>query len=421
MISVYQNKTSNNLTIRDYDALKKYIKLIQWGRRNPVQFIELIFGITLMDYQKWLVSESWTREYVVWACSRNAGKSFLIGVFLMARNLLFPKLQTQIISENWQTANDTFKKMEDIALNNIKTIVNTNTVFSDELKKTKSDSDGFTHDYKTGNKCELCNSSKINAIAGSSRSARGRRSNINVYDEAGFISQETFDVTEPYMSQDAAFKLGGSFDADVYPPDIPNIRLYIGSASDTNSNFYAKYREGTKQMLIGNNKYFVADINCEVPKAPTVNGKKVTPLLSQVEIDRKMRENEIAANREYYNIFDHFDLEDSVVSRSDIIANTETFVPQLTWGGKKHKYIISYDPASKNDNAPVLVTEIILNEEGRICGRFIHMENFFVTYGDGSKRPMRLDEQVQRLWELIYEYNGKDKVPAYENVTVLID
>ena len=193
MISVYQGKTSNNLTIRDYEALKKYIALIQWGRQNPVAFVEKVFGITLMDYQRWLISESWAKEYVVWACSRNAGKSFLVGIFVMARSLLFPKLQTQIISENWTTANDTFKKMEDIATNNIKTIVGTNTVFIDELKKSKSDSDGFTHDYKSGNKCELENGSKINAVAGASRSARGRRSNVNIYDEAGFITPSTFD------------------------------------------------------------------------------------------------------------------------------------------------------------------------------------------------------------------------------------
>ena len=421
MISVYQNKISNNVTLRDYDSMKKYIRLIQWGRKNPVQFIEKIFGITLMDYQKWLIAESWTKEYVVWACSRNAGKSFLVGVFLMARNLLFPRLQTQVISENWQTANDTMRKLEDIATNNIKTIVNTNTVFVDELKVTKGDKDGFIHDYKTGNKCELQNGSKINAIAGSSRSARGRRSNVNVYDEAGFISQETFDVTEPYMSQESEFKLGESFDAEVYPLDIPNIRLYIGSASDTNSNFYTKYKDGTKQMLAGDEKYFVADISCEIPKAPTVNGKKVTPLLSQREIDRKMRENEIAAMREYYNIFDHFDLEDCVVSRSDIIANTEIFLPQLSWGGKKHKYLLTYDPASKNDNAPVLITEVCKTDGGNIFGRFIHMENLVVTYGDGSRRPMRLDEQVKRLWELIYEFNGKDKIAPYDNITVLID
>lgn len=36
MISVYQNKINNNVTIRDYESMNKYIKLIQWGRRNPV-------------------------------------------------------------------------------------------------------------------------------------------------------------------------------------------------------------------------------------------------------------------------------------------------------------------------------------------------------------------------------------------------
>ena len=421
MISVYQNKINNNVTLRDREAMERYIRLIQWGRRNPVQFIERVLGITLMDYQKWLIASSWDKEYVVWACSRNAGKSFLVSAFIMARTLLFPKLQVQIISEQWQTANDTFKKMEDVATNNIKTIVNTNVVFIDELYRTKSDSDGFKHDAKSGNSCQLCNGSSIQAIAGASRSARGRRSNVNVYDEAGFITKETYDVTEPYMAQSSEFKLGASFDADVYPPEIPNIRLYIGSASDTNSYFFAKYKEGAKQMLVGNPKYFVADISCDVPMHPKVCGVPVKPLLSQEEVDRKMRESEIAAMREYYNIFDHFDLEDCVVSRSDIISSTDTFVPVLTWGGRKHKYIITYDPASKNDNSPVLVTEVIEDESGRIRGKFVHMENLIIRYGDGSKRPMRLDEQTNRLRQLLYEYNGRDKVPAYENVTLVID
>lgn len=421
MISVYQHKINNNVTSRDYEGMKRYIELIQWGREHPVEFIEKIFGVTLMDYQKWLVNNSWTKEYVVWACSRNLGKSFLIGLFLMARSLLFPKLQVQIISENWTTANDTFKKLEDIATNNIKTIVNTNTVFVDELKKTKSDSDGFTHDYKSGNKCELLNGSKINCVAGSSKSARGRRSSVNIYDEAGFISGATYDVTEPYMSQTSEFKLGSKFNAEIYPSDIPNIRLYVGSASDTSSYFYTKYKDGTKRMLIGDNRYFVADLSCEVPMHPTVLGKPVTPLLSQAEIDRKMRENEIAANREYYNIFDHFDLEDCVVSRTDIFTNTENFVPVLSCGGTKHKYVIAYDPASKNDNAPVLVTDLFYNESKELCGRTVYMENLVVTYGDGSKRPMRIDEQVQRIRELMWEYNGRDKGVPYENVVLLID
>ena len=339
----------------------------------------------------------------------------------MARNLLFPKLQTQIISSVGRQANDTHQTMENIAKGNIKTLISENSVFVDELVKSKADSDGFTHDPKKGNACVLMNGSSIRAVAGTAKTMRGRRSNCNVYDEAGFIGPDIYDVTEPFMGQSAGFKLGSTYDPEVYPEEIPNIRLYIGSASDTNSLFYQKYKEGTKQMLAGNDKYFVADINCDIPKAPTRNGIPVKPLLSQEEIDRKMRENEIVAMREYYNIFDHFDLEDSVVSRSDIYANSETFVPVLNWGGKKHKYIICYDPASKNDNAPVLVSEIFKNEDEEICLRTIHMENLIVRYGDGSLRPMKIEEQAQRIRELLFEYNGKENVAPYENVTLLID
>lgn len=105
MISIYKKKKDNNVTSRDYEAMKTYIKLIQWGRRNPVQFIELILGIQLMDYQRWMVSMAWVATDVCLACSRNIGKSFLMGCYIMARNLLFPKYMTRIISENWQTAN----------------------------------------------------------------------------------------------------------------------------------------------------------------------------------------------------------------------------------------------------------------------------------------------------------------------------
>lgn len=65
--------------------------------------------------------------------------------------------------------------------------------------------------------------------------------------------------------------------------------------------------------------------------------------------------------------------------------------------------------------------EIFKNDDKQLCGRYVHMENLLVTYGDGSKRPMRLDEQVDRLRGMIYEYNGRENIAPYENVTVLID
>lgn len=422
MISVYKKRINNNITLRDYDVMARYIKLIQWGRKNPVQFIELVLGIPLMDFQRWLISMSWTKEYIVWTCSRNTGKSFLLGCFIMARTLLFPKIQVQICASNWNTVNDTHSVLEKIAKNNIKTLISDNSVFMDELYKTKADSDGFTHDYKKGNNCTLLNGSSVQATNALSKSARGKRANMLVFDESGQIPNEAYGIVEPYISSNADFKLGGSFDSEVYPEDIPNTRIYAGSASDTNSLFYEKYKEGIKQMLAGNEKYFVADISCEVPLHPTRNGIDVKALLSQTEIDRKMKENEIIAMREYYNIFDHFDLEDSVVTRSDIMANTDVYLPSTSWGGKKHKYVISYDPASKNDNAPILVMDLYKDDEtNEWCGRCAHMENLIVRYADGSKRPMRIDEQIQRLREIIYDYNGKENSAPYENVTVLLD
>ena len=101
--------------------------------------------------------------------------------------------------------------------------------------------------------------------------------------------------------------------------------------------------------------------------------------------------------------------------------NEKIYLPSCTWGGKKHKYVIAYDPAAKSDNAPVLVTDIIEREDGTIGARFVHMENLITVYGDGSKRPMKIEDQVQRLREMIYDYNGRDNNAPYDNVMFLLD
>ena len=421
MISVYNQQPDNNMTVRDEESIKPYVDLIQWGRQNPVQFIENILEIHLMDYQKYIISMSWIAEWAVWVCSRNAGKSFLAGVFLQAKALLYPKSQIQILSAVSRQANETFGTLENIAKHQVKSLISNNSVFCDEVYVEKADTSGWTHNEKKGHQVKLLNGSWIRSVNGSTKTVVGKRANVMLYDEAGIISREFFNLTEPFAAQSSGFKTGSNYDPDVYPKEAPNCRVYIGSATDTNSMFYEKYREAFKRMLIGDTRYFAVDLDCEVPLHPTMNGKPVPPLLTQEEIDRKMRENEIAANREYHNIFDRFDLEDCVVSRADVFSNTQSYLPHIKWGGKKHRYVISYDPAAKVDNAPVLVTEVFKGDDGCWKGKFVHMENLVVTYGDGSKRPMRIEEQVDRLRQMIYEYNGRDQVAPYENVTLLLD
>lgn len=309
--------------------------------------------------------------------------------------------------------------MENIVKNNVKSLVRQNTVVFDEVAKSKADSDGFTHDPKKGDSVTFLNGSTILAVVGSAKNVVGKRSNLLAFDESGIISQELFNLVEPFATQSSDFKTGTNYNPEVFPQDVPNLMLYVGSATDTNSAFYGKYRDALKQMLIGNEDYFAADLNCEMPLHPTMNGKPVPPLLTQEVIDKKMRENQISAFREYYNIFDRFDSEDSVLSRSDVTKYTENFVP-AQWGGKKHKYIITFDPAARADNSPVLVTEIVV-QEGRVKGKFVHMENLVHLYGDGQKRPMTIEEQVKRLREIIYYWNGGDRVPCYDNVKVFLD
>ena len=68
MISVYSKKTDTELNIRRLESIEKYCRLINWGRANPTRFIEEIFKIQLLDYQKWLILNTWVAEHAVWVC-----------------------------------------------------------------------------------------------------------------------------------------------------------------------------------------------------------------------------------------------------------------------------------------------------------------------------------------------------------------
>ena len=61
MISVYKNSTEIEVTTRRAEIFEKYNKVIQYGRRNPAWFIEESFKVPLLDYQKYIIMNSWTK------------------------------------------------------------------------------------------------------------------------------------------------------------------------------------------------------------------------------------------------------------------------------------------------------------------------------------------------------------------------
>ena len=418
MISVYHNLIDNEVNIRKQEIFERYNRLIQWGRKHPTRFIEKVFKIELLDYQKWIILNTWTAEKAVWVCSRNAGKTFMGAIYLMARALLLPKLEIKIMNVSGKQSFETFAKMENIAKKNIPSLIGASDVFFDELVKSNANTDGFAHDQK-GHTCELYNGSKIKAIIGKPTTVVGERSHVNFYDEAGKIPKEFFALTEPFTTQSTDFKTGGNFDASVYPKDIPTQCIYASSAEDVDSHLWEMYKMCAKKMMMGVPGYFCADINCDIPLAPKINGKAMRPLLKQSEIYDALKTNEARAMREYYNIFDNTGGTDALIKRQDILRNERDYLPIFKSEGPEHHYGLFYDPALQQDNSFVLIVEYWKDKKRGWMGKIVNGINLIEKLPNGDKKPLRSPEQLEWIRKLIVAYNGK--APEYENVMFYVD
>ena len=87
-----------NLSQKKLEQYYNWCKIIQKGRANPVQFAEFFLGVEFMDYQRYVFMNSWDKQFVLWLCSRNAGKSTLSAPFCMTKLMLFPNFRSYILS-----------------------------------------------------------------------------------------------------------------------------------------------------------------------------------------------------------------------------------------------------------------------------------------------------------------------------------
>lgn len=248
-----------------------------------------------------------------------------------------------------------------------------------------------------------------------------KRANALCFDEGGFLPEETYQVLEPYTTQNSDFKMGKKVDLETSPRKFPNQLLYASSASSIDTYFYKKYRDFSKRMIYGDPNYFVADINCDVVIHATKGGKVYkASLLSQNKIDTAMRENKEKALREYKNIFTTEGGDGQIIKRAQVIRNSESRPPILANSETGCKYIIAYDPARSYDNSVVVIGEVY---EDTQVGYKMRIANA-VTFADLDKKkktPMRTPDQVAYLKKLILRYNGLGAVP-YENIQkILID
>lgn len=311
-----------------------------------------------------------------------------------------------------------FAKIEDIAKHRIHTIRNESDVFYNEVKKGPN-TDGFKHDDRDS--LELYNGSKIVTYNSDPKKNVGVRCNLICYDEAGKIPKETFDLCDPFIAVGNKF-ITGNVNMECYPEQMPNQRILLSSAESTDTELFATYKLCALKMLEGDSDYFVVDLNCELSLHPTMNGEPYTPLLEQSVIDDALSKNEIKAMREYYNLFDGNNSEDSVIRRSAIDRNMETYAPILKSESKEDKFIICYDPSEKIDNSFVLIAKYWHDEEKGWMMKIGNGINFIEVLPDGTKKIIAKPEQVERFKQIMLDYNGYDfGVRDYENLQIFID
>ena len=404
--------------------LEGYLKLaeiIQWGRKSPIHFCQRFMGIEFLDAQKYAFMNSWLKPYNLWCITRNGGKSTLSAPFIMSKGILIGGHNSYILSNVSAQSQDTFMKIEQIAKKEIASFSGLTDFFMGELVKSAANTDGFTHS-QTGFYYKLFNGSSVKSLSGNITNNRGKRSSLNVYDESGWTEEDYVVATTPFLLQNSTFRLGGDMDVTTFPQQIPNQRLFISSASSTDSYYYTLYKDYAKRMFMGDKNYFVCDLNCEIMINATYNGKLYpVPLINKDEIDAEMRKNKEKALREFFNKFSVDGGDNQPFKRAMIVRNSEVRLPVLKNEEQgKRKFLIAYDPAHEYNNSVCMVAEIIndkdVGEKLNICGGIS-----FVDIGKKKKTPMRTPEQIALLKIMILDYNGKGN-PDYENIEqILID
>lgn len=111
---------------------------IAFYRRNPVIAARDLLGIQLFDAQAYMLEQSWNASHVLWACSRNFGKSFVGSVFILLKAILYENQAIYIVSSVGDQSKETFNKIEEIVTRVGKTAASIRSLQDIAEKETKS-------------------------------------------------------------------------------------------------------------------------------------------------------------------------------------------------------------------------------------------------------------------------------------------
>lgn len=417
-LTILNKSSTKDISSRKMETYERYNKIINWGRANPIAFIDRFMGIKLLDIQSYTIINSWNRDFLLWLESRNAGKSAKLGIYTMAKSLLFPLHITYFLGNTGEQAKDTFKKIEKLAKREIESFAGATDIFMEELVKSNN-GDGFVHNPASFT-CKLFNGSEIYTLNSDITNIKGKRAHLVCFDEAGWFSDELFIQAENFVNQDENFKLGGNVDMTIEPKGFPRQLLYASSASDTSSEFYKKFKTFSKKMLMGDQHYFVCNFTIESVLSAKHNGEPYPPLISQDKVDQMMADNRDKALRELYNKFSADSYDEQILSRRDLRQCTTNRMPLLENDTGDRLFVFAWDSARLNDNSVIGVAELTFDDTKGWCMDICNVVSL-VDISTKSKTPMRMPEQVEEFKKLLLKYNGNDKMKLdYENIKAIV-
>ena len=272
-MEIYIPTTAKELSQRKLEEYTKFDKIIRLGRQNPIWFTEQFYGISLMDYQKWVFMESWARPFALWLCSRGAGKTVEAAVFLQAKMVLIPNYKVYVSTNSAAQSIEVFKKIEDLALQRIPSFKTCTDIFLHELDKSGNSETGFIHD-PAGHRFRLYNNSELVTLSTNLNALRGKRGSV-LYDETAWQTREQMSVTENFINVDSNFGLGVGDTGKIDPVNMPLQLLYCSSAGDVTYPFYDKYKQFAMKMIEGDKNYFCCDLNAyTIMNYSSVNGDR---------------------------------------------------------------------------------------------------------------------------------------------------
>ena len=417
-MEIHTPMSKKELSQRKIEEYTKMANLVQWGRKNPVKFCELAFGIKLIDYQAYCFMKTWTVQYALWAECRGAGKDTLAAAYNMTRLLLIPDYSLYISSNTYAQSVESFNKLRDIALKRIPSFASATDIFAREIDKTGSNSEtGFLQAPTC--KFRLYNNSKMEALSSNLEAIRGKRGAV-WFNETAWKTAEELAVVENYANVDTSFSTSTDKIQYYKPQQMPLQILYTSSVGDVTYPFFDKYKTFYKKMLIGNSNYFCFDMNAyDILYHSTIDGEPIKSHLTEDQIKKAIEEDPDNADVELFNKFRKGGGQNAVVTMDELIRNSTIRKPLLYNDTGKKKFIFCYDPARNFDGSVLSIFQVIDDKE---VGYKLRLENVIsmVDQNTKNKTPLPMPAQLEIIKELMIKYNG-ERAAEWENIEFYID